>query len=476
MAGLGQSPFGLWPVALVALSGIAWFAARLRTARAGFAFGWASGFGYFALSMAWIVEPFFVDAALTGVLAPVGVIGLSGGLALFWGAAFALAARFAVPLLALAPLWAAAELARGYVLTGFPWGQIGYILSDTPAAQLAAVIGPFGLTLLVTATAAALAAGITRHRWLVSAGAILGVAISAGHALRPPPDDGQGPIVRLVQPNAAQDVKWDAAHVRGFFDAQVAATAAPGAPVLTVWPETAVPFLAEDGGAAFAMIADAAEGRGVVLGAQRRDADGRYYNSAVLLDAAGQVADTYDKHHLVPFGEYMPFPKLFARIDIAGLAARATGGFTPGPGPRLMQTPVGPALPLICYEAVFPQDVRAAPSRPRVLIQLTNDAWFGDWAGPQQHLMQARMRAIESGLPLIRAANTGVSAVIDPAGRIVARLGLGQAGHVDAPLPSAAAVTPYWRFGDLPLVIVLALWMACAAFPHLWRGRARQAH
>ena len=190
----------------------------------------------------------------------------------------------------------------------------------------------------------------------------------------------------------------------------------------------------------------------------QREQNGRYYNSLVTLGEGGGIGQVYDKHHLVPFGEYMPAAAVFRRWNIFGLAARAEGGYAPGAGPRMLDFgPLGLALPLICYEAVFPQNVYRAPVRPQMLLQITNDAWFGQWSGPYQHLAQARVRAIEQGLPLLRSANTGVSAVIDGAGRIIASLPMGEAGFVDAPLPAPLRHTVYARTGDLPVLILLFL-------------------
>ena len=197
--------------------------------------------------------------------------------------------------------------------------------------------------------------------------------------------------------------------------------------------------------------------------------EGRLTNGLVLAGPRGEVAATYDKHHLVPFGEFFPLGEYASRIGLRGLAASDGAGYAPGPGPRVIEVPgVGPALPLICYEAVFPRDTRSA-IRPRLILHITNDAWFGTFAGPYQHLAQARARAIEQGLPVMRAANTGVSAAIDAGGRVLGSLPLGVAGHIDARLPAALPPTPYARTGDAPLAIVLAFGLALAGLGRLRR-------
>jgi apolipoprotein N-acyltransferase len=264
-----------------------------------------------------------------------------------------------------------------------------------------------------------------------------------------------GKVVRLVQPNAPQHQKWDPAWAPIFFQRQIEASAAAPRPDLIVWPEAAVPVLLEDAGPAFDAIAAAAGGVPVALGIQRRDR-ARIYNSLVVLDETGAVGDLYDKHHLVPFGEYFPLGDLAAGFGLYGFAAREGDGYSAGPGPALVDLPgLGRALPLICYEAVFARDVNRAPGRPDLLLQVTNDAWFGTRIGPYQHLAQARMRAVEQGLPMVRVANTGISAMIDPLGRITAMLPLGEAGHVDAALPAPLPPTLYARTGDLALFALL---------------------
>ncbi|MCR9109452.1 apolipoprotein N-acyltransferase [Marivita sp. XM-24bin2] len=452
---LGQAPFDLWWVAALALVGILWLTAADKTARSAGWSGWLFGVGYFALSMHWIVEPFAVDPTVTW-MAPFALVGLAAGLASLWAIAFWAGRRLSAGPFGIALCWAAMELARAYILTGFPWGLVGYVWAQTPVAQWHAIIGPHCVTLVTLLLAACAAWAISARSFPVFFVTVL-VSFNgfiAGMFLYPGSMDPTGFTVRLIQPNAPQDQKWDRDFIPIFFNRQVDFTAQNPKPDLIVWPETAVPNLLDNAGPAFEVIAEAADGTPVVLGIQREE-NGRYYNSLITLNEAGQVADLYDKHHLVPFGEYMPAASFFARFNILGLATRAEAGYSSGPGPALIDLgPLGTALPLICYEAVFPQDVNGAPERPRMLLQITNDAWFGINAGPQQHLAQARLRAIEQRLPMIRVANTGISAVIDPAGGIVDALPLGRAGFLDVPLPPALSPSLYSRTGD---------WLALAA-------------
>lgn len=471
VVGLGQPPLGWVWLALLGLLGGFLLAGTSRDLRQAGWIGWAFGTGYFAASMFWLVEPFLVDVATDGWMAPFALIGMAGGLALFWALAFVwahwLGGRTYAPFI-LALTLATAELARSYVLTGFPWGLIGYIWIDTSVVQIAALIGPHGLTLLTLLLVAVIAGTVQNRgvwRWSLAAVLSLTLVLAAGRMLDRPAgplaSPATGPIVRLIQPNAEQKLKWDPDMRWVFLQRQIDFTAAaPIAgprPDLIVWPETSVPYLLENAGPVFERITAAAQGRPVVLGINRRDADG-YYNSLVALNEQAQVSDIYDKHHLVPFGEYIPGGQLISRLGSGGLAARAGQGFQAGAGAQLIDIPgLGQALPLICYEAIFPQGVGASATRPDFLLQITNDAWFGKISGPYQHLAQARMRAIEQGLPMIRAANTGISAVIDPRGKITASLALGTAGWLDAVLPPKLEPTIYGRLGDFPVIMLLIL-------------------
>jgi len=460
-AALGLAPFG-WPIATVAALTLVLGLAARAGARAAFGIGWAFGAGYFGLALHWIMQPFQIDAARDGWMAPFALVLMAGGLALFWGAALAGAAwlvpgRGTARLVALVTIWTGAEVVRASILTGFPWAQPGHVWIDTPIAQLAATAGPFGLTLVTFALAAVLA-GIGARRWLAApavAVACMWFLLDPGPAPAPLPD---APVVRLVQPNVPQALKWDPDLMQDHFDRLIGLTAAGGPVDLIVWPETALPYLLEHAADLLATGAVAAQGAPLVLGIMRREGASSYYNSLILLDDLGQVAAVYDKSHLVPFGEYMPLGEVLARWGIHGLAAAEGGGYAAGPGPQLIAVPgIGPALPLICYEGIFAEQVNAVPGRARLIVLITNDAWFGHFAGPYQHLAQARLRAIEQGLPLVRVANTGVSALIDGRGRMLGQIGLDRAGALDLALPPALAATPYMRFGDWPVLTLLAV-------------------
>ncbi|MDH3262615.1 MAG: apolipoprotein N-acyltransferase [Paracoccaceae bacterium] len=477
----GQAPLSFSLVGFLALVGLFALVDRAPTLRAAALTGWAGGAGYFAGGLFWIVEPFFVDPLRHGWMAPFALVLLPSGLGLFWGAAFGLAARLAGGwrrLLLAAVLLAAAETSRAFVLTGFPWALVGYTWIDAPQMQIAAVIGPHGLTLATTLAAALGAVCIGRPRAWLAAPALAALAVAGaglwGQArLAAPEPAATGVTLRVVQPNAEQSLKWDPVRAEEFLHRLLTATsAAPeGAqPDLTIWPETAVPYLLNGSESLLAEINARAGGRPVAFGIVRRDG-ARLFNSLAVTAPGGAVTQVYDKRHLVPFGEYMPLGELFGAVGIQGLAASHGGGFSAGPGPVLLDFGrAGRALALICYEAIFPQHL-FAPERPDWVLQVTNDAWFGEISGPYQHLAQARLRAVEQGLPVIRAANTGISAVIDAKGRVLERLGLGQQGFLDAALPPALPPTPYAGTGDWPALAALLALALVLALP-----RSRNSH
>ena len=455
LAAAGQAPLGAWWLTLPALAGVIHQVARAPQLGGAVWTALFAGAGYFGASLNWIIEPFLVDAAKDGWMAPFAVVLLAFGLALFWAGAAALAWRLPQRRMGFAICLTAAELSRGYVLTGFPWALIGHVWIDTPVVQLAALIGPSGLTLL-TLLLAALLAG---RRWVGIAVAFAVFAAGWGYGLwvlGQPRPAAPGITLRLVQPNAAQAAKWDPAEARKFFDRLLAYTAVRPAPDLVIWPETALPYLLERHPELQDVIAQAGDGAPVVVGRQRTD-DVQGWNSLTVIAPDGRIVANYDKHHLVPFGEYMPLGDLaYDWLGISALAAQMGNGYSAGPGPQVLDLgALGQVLPLICYEAVFPQDLRGTV-RADWILQITNDAWFGTLTGPFQHLAQARLRAVEQGLPLVRVANTGVTGVYDARGRQVAALPFGVAAYLDAELPGPLPMTPYARWGEAPVLLLLA--------------------
>lgn len=479
---MGQAPWGLWPLSLVAFSLVIWRVAESGSARAGALHTLRAGIGYFAVAMFWIIEPFLVEPEIYGWLAPFALIGIALGGALFWAVSTWLALmgvngprRRA---LAFAAALVLSDWIRGWLFTGLPWALAGHIWIDTPAGQFAALGGSISLSaltmLLALLPVLCRKAATGRSRSSAITGLLPGLALSSlvlgavwafgSYRLAAPivgPDRPQ--ILRMVQPNAEQRLKWDPYWSGVFFQRLLDLSSGPTAegrqPDVVIWPETAVNFLLEHSGTAPHDIT-AQIGAPLLLGIQRVEGN-RYFNSLAEFRSDGTIGQTYDKFHLVPFGEYTPWGDAMSRIGISALAARYGNGYSSGSGPRILSG-LGDGLPpvqvLICYEAVFSRHVLTqGAERPDWLLQVTNDAWFGTQSGPWQHLAQARLRAIESGLPLIRAANTGVSAVIDARGTIRAELGLNVEGRIDTALPASLAATPWSKLGDWPAVLLAAL-------------------
>lgn len=477
VAAMGQAPFDLPVVMVLAMAVAITLGAAVHSPRAAAGNGFGFGFGYFALALHWIVSPFLVDAATYGWMAPFAVVLMAAGGGAFWAVAFWGARRLSANIWALVPCWTAIEVLRAYIFTGFPWASPAQAMVDTMPGQALAWVGPHGLNLLIFVAAVGLAS-LAGKSWPFR----LAVLAPLVFVIVVPPLAKDVPlsgiVLRLVQPNAPQHEKWDPEKIGEFYDRQLLFTAAEpdartGAPDAIIWPETAIPWTLNRSGVVLEEISAAAKDVPVILGAQRSEGE-RYFNALAVLGPQGEVIQIYDKHHLVPFGEYVPFGDLFARFGIYGMAPQHGAGFSSGAGAELLDLgQLGRALPLICYEAVFAHDVNAAPARPDFIIHATNDAWFGKYAGPQQHMAQARMRAIEQGLPVARAANTGISAMIDPHGRVLESLGMGQAGYIDAALPLPLAPTLYSRTGDMPLTVLLMVVLGAAVLRAVTRQRTQ---
>jgi len=469
-AGLGQAPTDLWFGTILALAAILALFRSSHSTRAAFGAGWWSGLGYFAFSLRWIVEPFLVDAATYGWMAPFALILMASGAALFWGAAGYFAFRFCRPLdVGFVATLSLVEIARSLILTGFPWALVGHIWIDTPLALTAAIWGPHGLTLI----ALLLALSIAR---LVSGGWLWAIAPAgaavAFFALSPPTlqTPADAPLIRIAQPNIPQQEKWDPRKKPDNFARLLSLSSLPsGDPDLIVWPETALAEILERAGPSIDTISDLVGDVPLITGVQRRERDDIYHNSLIMIETGGEVTATYDKQHLVPFGEYFPGGELAARLGLRGFASSQGFGFTPGSTETKIDIPgIGSARLLICYEGIFSEEL-TTDERPNLLLLITNDAWFGKGAGPEQHLAQARLRSIEQGLPMVRAANTGISAMIDPYGRLISTLALDEQGVLDVQLPQPVPATLYARYGDF-LAIVAALMLLLTSILRMRRN------
>jgi apolipoprotein N-acyltransferase len=478
---LALPPVHALPVLLLAFPTLLWLLDASASPRRAFLVGWAFGFGFFLFGLYWIAFALSVDWARFWWMTPFVAAGLPAFLAIFVGlvalAYRALRLSGHARLFAFAILWALAEWLRGWVLTGFPWNLIGYGWTGfLPVLQSVSLIGIYGLSFLTVLAAVAPAAlasaafsstafSSTRAgRNSALAVALLPLAalaaLGAWGALRLATDTqaASGPTLRIVQPNIDQRDKMASGNAVANFQRLLELGAAPARegsqPRVMILPETAVPFLLEEDDAAAQLLgALVPPGGYVITGAIRRAGDGtaaqpwRYWNSLQALDHTGAVRASFDKFHLVPFGEYMPLRDI---LPVDAIAAGAVD-FSAGDGPKSLRLPELPAFSAtICYEAIFPGAVTDAADRPAWIVNVTNDGWYGETAGPHQHFAMARTRAVEEGLPLVRAANTGISAVIDPYGRIVARLPLGETGFLDASLPTPVAEeTFYQRHGEL---------------------------
>jgi apolipoprotein N-acyltransferase len=488
LAGAAQSlslpPFGYWPVLLVSVPVLVWLldgAGSRRSFARGFAIGWSFAFGYFVPSLWWISEAFRVEPEKFAGLIPFAVAGLPAYLALYWGVAAGLAARLWSTgwrrVVLLVCLLAVGEWLRGHMLTGFPWNLPGYAAEPaTGLSQAASLGGIYALTLLVLLAAGAPAAfwqsGCStrslRRSGLAYAGAIALVVAGlqvwgnqrvAGYdaMVETASSQSPAPLVRIVQPSIPQNIKWDRTRRDEIVSTYLEMTARPWpaglqVPPLVVWPESALPLLlAEEEGLREQIAGLLPQGSFLLTGGLHRvlesDGTARIFNSLLVIGPDGHIMGRHDKVRLVPFGEFLPFPAILEPLGIRQLA-RLPSGFSEGEADKVVTVPGMPAFAgFICYEAVFP---RSFPRKvlPKVLVNVTNDAWFGTSGGPHQHLVQARFRSIEQGLPMIRAANTGISAMIDPAGRVQAKLPLFETGILEVPLPTVLPATLYAMWGD----------------------------
>jgi apolipoprotein N-acyltransferase len=500
---LSLAPVNAWPVLFATIPVAVWLidgasAGRLGGMTTAAIAGWWFGFGYFVAGLYWMGFAFLVDAKTFAWLMPFAVLGLPACLAFFMAAAFALArllwVRGPVRILALAVAITATEWLRGHVLTGFPWNAFGYSLTGPLVlAQASALIGLWGLTFLAVWLFASPALLADERRdtprpfvaLLIPFAILAALAVyGAARLARTPTEFVAGVKLRIMQPNLEQDEKFNYAARQQVMSRYVALSDRSTGPGSTgvrdvthlIWPESAFPFFLQREPDAMAQIADLLPPGTVLIVGAARPAGGaptpgvvRAYNSIYVIDHDGSILSVYDKMHLVPFGEYLPFQDFLESLGLMQLT-KVRGGYIPGTSRKPLSVPRAPPfLPLVCYEIVFPGEAVPRGERPGWLVNLTNDGWFGRSSGPYQHLQQARVRAIEEGLPLVRAANTGVSAVIDPLGRIIASLPLGTEGVLDAALPRPIEPTFYARFGDGPAHLLVLAALAVV----LWRRWGR---
>lgn len=491
LVAFGFAPYGLWPLALVGYAGFALvLQTRAPRARSALLIGWGFGFGQFVLGLDWIARAFTFQAAMPAWLGWVAVLSLSVYLGAFtalaaliaWTTTRAVRGGAASLCLFLGAAWTATEWLRGTLFTGFAWNPAAVAFVDLPIAQVARQVGTYGLSGVVVASAGfiLILAATPRARLgrrtvfdranlpaligLVILGGLYvgpGLALQLGHP--PPQPPGTGPLITVAQPDIGQDERWGPALGRRHLARLIALSGRPGpAPRLLLWPESAFEDdVAEDAAVRAPLIPllgprDIAFGGGVL---PLRDGAGNVVaarNSSFAVGAGGRIVARYDKAHLVPYGEYLPMRPLLSAIGLSRLAPGDVD-FIPGPGPRTLHLPGGLGVGVqICYEIVFSGHVVDERDRPRFIYNPSNDSWFGR-AGPPQHLAQARLRAIEEGLPVARATPTGISALIAPDGRVVQVLGPHAMGMFTAPLPDPVSRPLFSFLGNWAAALVVAL-------------------
>lgn len=499
LACLALPPAGLWPTLFIAFPALVLLLDTInrqaifqtnspaRKFWAAFACGWWFGFGYFIVSLYWIGASFLVEADKFAVFLPLAVVALPAGLAIFWGLASGISILLWKPdfnrLLILAAALTSAEWLRGHIFTGFPWNTIGYASASMAGVeQLAAFTGLYGVSFFVLICAFApvtvFSRSAQRSDYILSGillASLLGVWFAGYQRTLSDTNSASAtaPIIRVVQPNIDQKKKWVRAsqqeNIDKYFQMSLAGPennmgGLKGVDIV-VWPESALPALYEENPQLQTRVANLLpENTLLLMGAlrrERRSVDGgkhRFFNSILAVDSDGRINAVYNKFHLVPFGEYLPGEKWLAPLGLRKIVA-IPSSFNTGPGPQTLKVSRFPAFsPMICYEIIFPSQIVDQNNRPDWIVNVTNDGWFGKTAGPHQHLTQARFRAIEQGLPIVRAANTGISAAISPYGKVIKSLPLGKAGVFDIKLPKPLPKTIYARYGDyIALFLILGM-------------------
>jgi apolipoprotein N-acyltransferase len=477
-ATLSLPPFFVLPMLMLSVCG--WFvlARSALTGRQALLTGWWWGLGFFMSGLYWMCISLLVDAEKFAWLIPFCLFGLNGIIALYPAlATFAfwkISKKFQLELLPATLLfvvcWSVSEYLRSLLFTGFPWNLVGYTWAVwVPAMQSASIIGIQGLT-LITMLLAISPIWFSLHRKTFMGLWTLWAAVLVWGVQHVPTNIAETKTqIRIVQASIPQTLKWDPKEringIRKHFSLSIQDSEVK--PDIIIWPESAVPLAINQEPILTRDLAKIAPEKGALITGGIRIDDAQYYNSIYAITNAG-IAAVYDKHHLVPFGEFVPFRSILPLDKIT----YGTTDFSRGKGALTMDIDGIPSFnPLVCYEAIFSGDIHVDPSRTRWMLNLTNDAWFGTSTGPYQHFHMTRFRAVEFGLPLVRAANTGISAVIDPYGRITHSLGLNESGALNAALPEARMVASTWfaYLGNLPYLLMLCVILGLL----FWRNRQK---
>ena len=470
------------------LIGFSCFLALLEhttTKKQAFIAGWAYGFGYFTFGLYWIANALFVDIGKWWWLVPFTVIGLPFALSFFWGVAGILSAYFRkTPLslsLAASALFGGFEYLRGVLFTGFPWNLPAYIWMESPISQSLSLFGAYGLTLLTFMIGCLFY--LTYHGIKNRSDALRGSALiclvifctlfAFGYTTLQkdiPQADVRDIKLAIIQPNIAQKDKWKREKQWENFNTltELTAEAQQENPDLIIWPETAITFAKPNLNTVQSQLSEALKPHqtlisGIIDIEQTDDQPDKYFNSLIVLDSQARLQTQYNKHHLVPFGEYVPFRKLLSFGPVAQ-ALSTTGDFSAGDSLKTLHTINTSFSPLICYEIIFPgKTVAKQYARPEFLLNLTNDAWYGDTTGPRQHLAMTRARAIETGLPAVRVAGTGISAIIDPYGRLLEVIPLGAKDYATHKIPQSLERTVFFNVGNIPFFTLIVIFIGIAS-------------
>ena len=486
LAACGFAPLDWWPLSIACLA--AWMAIvhRAPGLRSAMARGWLFGLGHFTVNNNWFQHAFDFQDKMPPVLGYVAAVALALYLAVYPMAAAGIAWRArgrAGPdlpyVLVFAAAWIATEWLRAVLFTGYAWDPLGVLwVPDQAIAHIASWIGTYALSGLTIAFAGMVLLLWRRRWWTASLALAVPLLLQPfGYRTRPAPTAPAAPRVRVVQPNIGNEARVNAAERS--LETLIRLSGRPGpAPRLVVWPEGLVTDLLESGYPDYvygdrrpyglrARIADTLGPRDLLLtNAPRLTFDDRDRilaagNSVLAIGPDADIHGIYDKAHLVPYGEYLPMPWLLKPLGLARLVP-GDMDFTPGPGPRAIDWPgFGPVGIQVCYEIIFSGEVIDEAHRPRLIFNPSNDAWFGSW-GPPQHLAQARLRATEEGLPILRATPTGISAVIDASGALVATIPANRADAIEVPLPAPHAPTLFARVGNWMALLAIVLLSALA--------------
>tara|TARA_A100001011_G_C14283583_1_gene832623 strand:+ start:334 stop:1854 length:1521 start_codon:yes stop_codon:yes gene_type:complete len=465
---LGNPPFSFPYIILIVLVVIGYFWLKKNySPKKSFFFGFFFGFGYFTFSLVWIIEPFLVEPTITVILAPFVLIILSGILSLFWGSAFFFSSykndfkNKNISIFKLAICFSSAEILRSFLFTGFPWVLLGLAFIDTPISQALSIFGPYWLTSVIIFLCLIIPIGKIGILLSITGFSLLNIygSYRDNYVL----DEEINKQIRIIQPNILQKNKWKKDLEEVNFSKLIKLSNINSENVdILIWPETSVPFFLEYK-KNFQNVIFNTISKPIILGARRYDkSSNKLYNSAYYLNANGKVEQIYDKKHLVPFGEYVPFNNILNIFVETGIENNGITGFSVGKKTNEIVIDNSIKISLfICYESIFSSEIDSNIINSDFIVHLTNDAWFGSFNGPQQHIIQIRARAIEQGLSVLRSANTGISALIDPYGKILKKIPLNIEGYLDVKIPKKIDETLYSKFGsknwNLFLICLFAL-------------------